>query len=106
MSSELFRYTGPARIGGLLLPEVRLWEERDQSETGRVLLRSWQGSATVLAADIGDPTKLLDRGQVPIELTGGSEVLTAQAFVSAVSTFDDNTWSIEIMGLGPAPGCE
>ncbi len=103
---EPFRYRGPARIGGRLIPAVYLWEERDLSETGRVLMRSWQGSATVLASDNDDPTQpILKCGQVPIELTVGGEVVTAQALVSTV-TFNGVEWAVDIAGLGPAPGCE
>ncbi len=103
---QLFRYRGPARIGGRLIPAVHLWEERDLSETGRVLMRDWRGSATVLASDNDDATQpIMKCGQVPIELTVDGKALVAQALVSAV-TFNGAEWTVDIAGLGPAPGCE
>jgi len=101
-----FSYAGPARIGGLQVEDVRLWEERDLSETGRTLLRDWKGSATWMAPEGDDPNKpIIACGQVLIELTANSEVLTGQALVSVV-TFDGTFWSLEIAGLGPPPGFE
>lgn len=94
--NERFSYRGPATIGGVRLPNVRLQENIPDGG-----LRSWEGSASFAAADApeGFPANL-DLGKVAsVELPDGR---TGQALVTN-NTFDGRHWTVELQGSGRAP---
>lgn len=90
-------YEGPAAINGVEFSEVRLREYLDGH------LRGWEGTSRIPAARIpeGFSPNFAGNDPVPVELPDGRH---GMALVTNVS-FDGTTWTIDLTGTGPAPGC-
>jgi hypothetical protein len=97
MSNERFTYSGPATVGGIQLPNVRLHETTDPGGG----LRSWEGTARFHATETpeGFPGDLQGPQSVLVELPDGR---TGQVLVTNVD-FTGALWIVGLLGTGPAP---
>lgn len=93
---QFLHYDGPADIGGITWPNVRLREHRDGG------LRSWDGSASmaVSQAPAGFAPALSQPDPDAVELPDGRR---GKALVTNIH-FDGSEWHLELTGTGPAPG--
>jgi hypothetical protein len=96
--NERFSFRGPATIGGVLFPVVRLLEHREGHDA---ILRSWEGETSFDAASTpaGFTGNLGSDGPVDVELSDGRR---GKALVTSIN-FDGTTWTVTLQGTGPAP---
>ncbi|HVK16332.1 MAG TPA: hypothetical protein VM533_05240 [Fimbriiglobus sp.] len=104
---SLHSHDGPAQINGVDFTAVHISEHADSE--GIVILKGWEGTATVLVKDAPaiTPEWSEDAVRKPVEVRlpeGG----TGQALLTDVFYIDDGLeyWRISFTGVGPSPWAE
>lgn len=99
----MFTYEGPATIGGVAFTEVSLHEQRQRMvDLVEGYTRSWEGTATIPLSAWPPPLFGMPNTQtLELVLPDGRS-----GRICASARCDNGHWTLEIMGEGPAPGCE
>lgn len=111
MRSTTFEYEGPATIGGLNLPTVRIRDGVEESDPVWVspgepavqLLRWWEGEASGDDPHILQAAYALPDGLIDVVLPMGRAVAYVTVEVTQHADRIDPEWQITLQGSGPSP---